>query len=458
MNESIKNQLHEASQHLANLRLDECIDQVELILDKTKEHQKPYYIGVRAAQINEDSTKLLSLIKRGIYNITGDRTLFLEASYRACKQMELKGQCLDLAKRLEEDGKNSNRVDLLLYQVDALLINDDTQTAEKIIENLIKKYPDNLECRLKGIDCKRQNEDWDGARRIARKTAKQFPKMWLSHDAFAEECLRAGKIKRATKIYQIALDTNKGQNSNSIEPKTSLSTLQYYSPNKWQGSCNQRIEKIRLINQKIRLQWDTSLRQQDTYQLIDSNDASAIIDQCIGQKEVDLFRKCALPAMQADVIRVVHLATQSHALYIDWPYRPFQLSTLFEQKLFQAGESMLAGKRRNQNWVLWNGFAYSSPKNSLQQFFLNVMERIFYNINNEASNNVYTVTGPGVWIKAYDQYFNGSRSFDVHQITYPGDVQQVFKPALDKRPSMKGHWSAVQKSQSIYINDIAQER
>ena len=162
--------------------------------------------------------------------------------------------------------------------------------------------------------------------------------------------------------------------------------------------------------------------------------------------------------MQADVIRVVHLATQSHALYIDWPYRPFQLSTLFEQKLFQAGESMLAGKRRNQNWVLWNGFAYSSPKNSLQQFFLNVMERIFYNINNEASNNVYTVTGPGVWIKAYDQYFNGSRSFDVHQITYPGDIQQVFKPALDKRPSMKGHWSAVQKSQSIYINDIAQER
>ena len=225
-----------------------------------------------------------------------------------------------------------------------------------------------------------------------------------------------------------------------------------------QENCNQRIEKIRLINQKIRLQWDTSLRQQDTYQLIDSNDASAIIDQCIGQKEVDLFRKCALPAMQADVIRVVHLATQSHALYIDWPYRPFQLSTLFEQKLFQAGESMLAGKRRNQNWVLWNGFAYSSPKNSLQQFFLNIMERIFYNINNEVSNNVYTVTGPGVWIKAYDQYFNGSRSFDVHQITYPGDVQQVFKPALDKRPSMKGHWSAVQKSQSIYINDIAQER
>ena len=75
MNESIKNQLHEASQHLANLRLDECIDQVELILDKTKEHQKPYYVGVRAAQINEDSTKLLSLIKRGIYNITGDHII-----------------------------------------------------------------------------------------------------------------------------------------------------------------------------------------------------------------------------------------------------------------------------------------------------------------------------------------------------------------------------------------------
>jgi len=172
MNESIRNQLHEAGQHLANLRLDECIDKIELILDKAKEHQKPYYVGVRAAQINEDSIKLLSLIKRGIHNITGDRTLFLEASYRACKQMEFKGQCLDLAKRLEEEGKNSNRVDLLLHQVDALLINEDIQTAEKIIKNLIEKYPDNLECRLKCIDCKRQNEDWNGARRMARKTAK----------------------------------------------------------------------------------------------------------------------------------------------------------------------------------------------------------------------------------------------------------------------------------------------
>lgn len=450
MNDSIKEQLQQASQHLTNLRLDACLDQIEQILAETNDHQKPYYIGIRAAQISDDKTKLLSLIERGLQHIKGDRRLFLEKSYKTCKQVGLIQQCLVLAEQLTTLGTSSNRVDLLLYQADAFLLNNDAQSAEQIIAKLIKQYPDNLDCRLKALECKRHNQDWDGARRLARQMTRRFPTAWISYDLFAEECLRAGKIKKIIKVYQAAMAANENAEKSSNTPPASLAALQYYSPNKNQTHSDQSLARINLVNEKIELQWNASLRENDSYQLVDAELACAIIEKSIGQQEVDLFRKCALPAMQADVLRVVHLATQAHALYIDWPYRPVQLSSLLSQPLFQAGQSMLAGKCRNQDWILWNGFAYSSPYNSLQQFFTTVMERIFYNIEHEICNNVYLVTGPAVWQKAYQNRGPGQHREKIQQITYPGDIYQVFQPALNKRPSMQGHWSKVQDEQSIF--------
>ena len=452
MKDSIKEQLHQASQHLSNLRLDACLDQIEQILAEANDHQKPYYIGIRAAQISDDKTKLLSLIDRGLQNIQGDRRLFLEKSYKTCKQMGLVQQCLVLAEQLTTLGRSSNRVDLLLYQADAFLLNNDAQSAEQMIASLIKQYPNNLDCRLKALECKRHNQDWDGARRLARQMTRRFPTAWIGYDLFAEECLRAGKIKKIVKVYQAAVAANDNPAQSSNTPTTSLTALQYYSPNKNQNHSVQSQERIKLVNEKIQLQWNASLRDNDNYQLVDAEHACAIIDQTVGHQEVDLFRKCALPAMQADVIRVVHLATQAHALYIDWPYRPFQLSPLLSQTLFQTGQSMLAGKCRNQDWILWNGFAYSSPHNSLQQFFTTVMERIFYNIEHEICNNVYLVTGPAVWQKAYQNRSSDQHRETIQQITYPGDIYQVFQPALNKRPSMQGHWSKVQDEQSIFTD------
>ena len=111
MKDSIKEQLQQASQHLSNLRLDACLDQIDQILAEANDHQKPYNIGIRAAQISDDKTKLLSLIDRGLQNIQGDRRLFLEKSYKTCKQMGLVQQCLVLAEQLTTLGRSSNRVD-----------------------------------------------------------------------------------------------------------------------------------------------------------------------------------------------------------------------------------------------------------------------------------------------------------------------------------------------------------
>ena len=455
INDNIYNHLEQACQYLSRLKLDDCLKEIETYLTEIEHKQKAYTIGIRAAQISEDSIKLLSLIERGLLKIQGDRILFLETSYKACKQMGLDKKCIELAENLKAIGTTSNRIDLLLYEADALLINNHTRYAELILSKLIKQFPSSLESRLKAIDCKRQNKDWDGARRLARKTNKLFPNYWLSYDNFAEECLRAGKTKKARKLYSMAIKDDQNTTAKNEKPTVSLATLQYYSHNTKQTQSEEDFTKIKLVNRKIQLQWDASLQKDGDYQLVNITQASAIIDQHIGHRQVDLFQKCALPAMQADVIRVVHLATQPHALYIDWPYRPFQLSTLLSQKLFQSADSMLAGKRRNQDWRLWNGFAYSNPKNSLKLFFTEIMENIFYNIEHQISNNVYQVTGPASWQKVYDKYRVNLKSENIQCqcVTYPTDIYQVFRPALNKRPSMRGHWSKVQEKQSIYNNN-----
>lgn len=115
----------------------------------------------------------------------------------------------------------------------------------------------------------------------------------------------------------------------------------------------------------------------------------------------------------------------------------------------------LAGKCKNQGWRLVNGFAYSNPKNSLKLFFTEIMENIFYNIEHQISNNVYQVTGPAAWQKVYDKYRVNLKSENIQCqcVTYPTDIYQVFRPALNKRPSMRGHWSKVQEKQSIYNNN-----
>ena len=89
INDNIYNHLEQACQHLSRLKLDDCLKEIEIYLTETEHKQKAYTIGIRAAQISEDSIKLLSLIERGLLKIQGDRILFLETSYEACKQMAL---------------------------------------------------------------------------------------------------------------------------------------------------------------------------------------------------------------------------------------------------------------------------------------------------------------------------------------------------------------------------------
>jgi hypothetical protein len=84
--------------------LDASLNEIEISLAETEHKQKAYTVGICAAQISEDSIKLLSLIECGLLKIQGDRILFLETSYEACKQMALSEKCIELAGKCKNQG------------------------------------------------------------------------------------------------------------------------------------------------------------------------------------------------------------------------------------------------------------------------------------------------------------------------------------------------------------------
>ena len=97
INDNIYNHIEQACQYLSKGKLDDCLKEIEIYLAEIEHKQKAYTIGIRAAQISEDSIKLLSLIERGLLKIQGDRILFLDTSDEACKQMVLSKKCIELA-------------------------------------------------------------------------------------------------------------------------------------------------------------------------------------------------------------------------------------------------------------------------------------------------------------------------------------------------------------------------
>lgn len=444
------NEPKKARRYLQCLEFDNCYKEVEKLLAQNSRQQDPYCIGIRAAELSDDPVKLLNLVERGFQQIQDDRVLFLKTSYEACKKMGYLKHCGEIANDLKEIGENTNQIDLLFYEADVFISNNKPELAEKIYNELIQRFPKNLNCWLKAIDSKRIRRDWEGAIEAAKKANDLFPNSWRSYDNLAEEYLRAGKVEDAKRLYSIGIADKQTPKDSTKQQFTALAALQYYSPNDKQTQDQAVHPEIELINQKIKLQWSSSLGEDGTYQLVGFEQSSAIIEQVLGNREVDLFQKCALPAMQADVIRVVHLATKEHAIYIDWPHRPFQRGNLLSQKLFESEQSLLAGKRKTQEWELWNGFAYSNPNYCLKGFFSEILEEIFYNIKHETSNNVAAVTGPGVWRNAYKRHGTYLEEEKIQRTRFPFDIKQVFLPALNKRPSMKGHWSTVQKTQSIF--------
>ncbi|AII42022.1 hypothetical protein KR100_01195 [Synechococcus sp. KORDI-100] len=437
----------------SRLKFKECLHQAQQIIEKEPTHLRAHCLALQASQHLNDPSTVGHLIKTGLKNIKNGRVMFLVPAFEVCAHFRLHKECRTLAKELTQIALQTNDAKFAIYEPRALNISGKPFKAIRVANKRLGTFPGSPIILFEIIQLFKEQKKFNRVYQISQALTTQSPKYWQGHDQLCEELLRREKPKKAnrhllTVVEKIACNSTSNPNTKSLP---ALHVLQYYAKSKKAQSDLELQHYHTLINKKINLQWSSCLNKTGHYQLLNCSSATGFLENNFGTKVVSAFLQCGPPAMQADVIRVAHLAHYSHALYIDWPYRPFNPKPLLDNQLFRDGRSLLAGKSRQipeNHWSIWNGFGYTTPDDDLRPFFRIVLDQIVENILNRISNDVFWVTGPGVWKTIHDQYKSLTKNTKL--IIYPQDLHPVFQPALNKRPSMQEHWSVVQKQESIY--------
>lgn len=154
------------------------------------------------------------------------------------------------------------------------------------------------------------------------------------------------KNKRAQKLCAKSYARNQEQPKYANRCEPAIQAMQYFHSISQRDGQNDKTNPYKIINQKIKLQWQSSLQENGSYQLIGREEAAANIQKWYGDDARTLFNCCALPAMQADFLRVAFLAQHTNALYIDWPHRPIHPEGLLTESHIQTDKSLLATRLR----------------------------------------------------------------------------------------------------------------
>lgn len=130
-----------------------------------------------------------------------------------------------------------------------------------------------------------------------------------------------------------------------------------------------------------------------TYRRFDRQMADAFIEEHFDRATLAAFRRCAVPAMQADFFRYCALIVQG-GIYVDADSENGgSLIGMIERFASSRGALMT----RNNN--IANDFLFfCEPRDSL---LLKVLEIAIDNVRTEISRNVWQVTGPGIMTGLY---------------------------------------------------------
>lgn len=171
------------------------------------------------------------------------------------------------------------------------------------------------------------------------------------------------------------------------------------------------------------------------YECFDRSSALKFLSENYPKSVVDAFSSARLPAMASDIFRVAWCLKKG-GVYIDSASRC--LSPLSEWIVENAHMVLM----RKWHGGVWNGFI-AAEKNS--KVLKKILDRIVSNINNRTSNNVWLVTGPGVW-KAEKV------ELDPSVLVIPQNQFKDKFALVNKLKHKEGdaHWSQRQKTQSIF--------
>lgn len=211
----------------------------------------------------------------------------------------------------------------------------------------------------------------------------------------------------------------------------------------WEGSLNPIIETNITKWRDLNLDFDVLIYNRIT--------ASNYIQKNYNSQILNCFLNCNPPAMQSDFFRLCALANESHVFYADCNFKP--LNPILSVIPLKENTGMLCRKtwiKTGESWII-NGFAGNFGNKKIKSMFLMMLEIACLNIKNKTSNNVWEVTGPGIWNMIYNKLDNFGDTILIFEL-WNGEL--TLKNTLIELGKIKetneNHWSVFQKSNSIF--------
>ncbi len=171
-----------------------------------------------------------------------------------------------------------------------------------------------------------------------------------------------------------------------------------------------------------------------SYSLFNDESALDFLEQEFDSTVKAAYLRARLPAMRSDLFRVAYVF-QFGGIYLDAATHCFVSLKPF------VGKGKLTLMRKWHGGI-WNGFI-SSPKGNA--FLERILDNIILNINNESSQNVWQVSGPGVF-----SFLNDDPHQEKISIVDQEDIKEFFDLVNDLKHKGESHWSKKQKVESIF--------
>ncbi|BFM06788.1 hypothetical protein GCM10025791_13580 [Halioxenophilus aromaticivorans] len=167
------------------------------------------------------------------------------------------------------------------------------------------------------------------------------------------------------------------------------------------------------------------------YTLFSYDSAREFIYSNYGERELRVFDSAKFPAMMSDIFRVAYCYA-SGGVYVD----AGTMAVKCLDSLLQKNNDLLL--MRKWHGAVWNGFIVSRKgSHSLGV----VWEKIIANVENRVSENIWSLTGPGVFTDT-----DLSDASIIDQLS----LKEYFDIVNDLQHKKEAHWSNLQKGTSIY--------
>ncbi len=202
----------------------------------------------------------------------------------------------------------------------------------------------------------------------------------------------------------------------------------------WEGS-------MREININVN-KWINLNKNDFNCQLFNRNKAIQYIKNNFSMREVNAFKKCKIPTMQADYFRICVLAKNLHVFYVDCNLRPNK--SIMNANFFIKNKTTVCFK---ENKRIVNAIAGNNGNTKWNQMFKKILDIVTDNIEKKVSNNLWRVTGPFIWNKVYKEHQQELKDNTI-LVNYMGNMNASFvnRGKIHNRI----HWSREQKRTSIF--------